>query len=99
MRRNRWSKKRIKAFNRNRYLLKRYHITSEDYEAMVKLQNGCGICGKIYIKKKYRIDHDHKTRKIRGLLCDKCNRGLGFFGDNISGLQKVLTYLKKNKSS
>ena len=75
-----------------------------DYEALSKAQGGrCAICGRKETIKNYlngnsrrlAIDHDHKTDKIRGLLCGKCNRGLGLFRDNIDFLQKAVRYLKK----
>lgn len=45
--------------------------------------------------KKPQVDHDHNTNKIRGLLCSRCNMGLGFFDDSIEGLTKAINYLKK----
>jgi hypothetical protein len=42
------------------------------------------------------IDHCHNTGKVRGLLCDHCNKGLGLFKDNIDYLNKAIEYLKYN---
>jgi hypothetical protein len=56
----------------------------------------CKICGKpeTAINKKYLcIDHDHGTLKVRGLLCDNCNKGLGCFKDDIEALKKAIEYL------
>lgn len=39
--------------------------------------------------------HDHKTGKIRGLLCRACNHGLGNFLDSIENLEEAINYLKK----
>ena len=50
----------------------------------------CCICGSI---KKLHIDHCHKNKKFRGLLCNKCNAGIGFFEDNIQKLQNAISYL------
>ncbi len=41
------------------------------------------------------IDHDHKTHKIRNLLCNNCNTGLGLFNDDILVLSSAIDYLKK----
>jgi hypothetical protein len=40
------------------------------------------------------VDHDHKTGKVRGLLCDNCNNGLGKLGDNIESLKAMVIYLE-----
>lgn len=82
---------------RRRYNLKyNFGITPEDYEDMLTDQNGgCAICGVASTRRRLDIDHDHETGKVRGLLCEKCNRGLGFFKDNIETLKKVIKYLTK----
>lgn len=89
--RNKLKKKRLNS--RRLYLTKKYGLSVEQYENMVLARNGCDICHKVYKQKYYHIDHDHKTGKVRGLLCAKCNRALGYFGDNIAGLQKAIDYL------
>jgi uncharacterized Zn finger protein (UPF0148 family) len=75
-----------------------YGLTVEQYDAMLMEQNYvCAICNKSE-KSSTRgvlfIDHDHKTGKVRGLLCDSCNRGLGYFYDNKSFLHNAIEYLK-----
>lgn len=59
----------------------------------------CKICGihQDELIKKLVVDHDHNTGIVRGLLCDKCNRGLGHFDDNINKLLNAIEYLKNNK--
>jgi len=42
------------------------------------------------------VDHDHKTGKIRGLLCKRCNVGMGYFKDDPSILKKAVRYLEEN---
>lgn len=41
-------------------------------------------------------DHDHETGALRGMLCTKCNNGIGALGDNVSGLERALAYLRKH---
>jgi len=82
-----------------RYELKSlYGITVEQYEAMLELQNGvCAICGGINTRKlKLAVDHDHDTGKVRGLLCDRCNRGIGLLRDS-NNITNALKYLEENK--
>lgn len=59
---------------RNQHLMGLYGISSEEYEEMFKSQGGvCAVCGKPPIKTRLAVDHDHVTKKIRGLLCSRCN--------------------------
>jgi len=85
--------------------LKAYGITLEEYENMLKYQNGvCKICSKPETKGRGKdkatlaVDHCHDTGKVRGLLCSSCNRGLGFFGDSLLLLNKAADYLNENSS-
>lgn len=75
-----------------------YGITTEDYNRMLLEQNGvCKICGRTEThakKKKFNIDHNHITGKVRGLLCNRCNVGLGKFKDDIEILKKAIGYLQ-----
>ena len=50
-------------------------------------------------EKEFFIDHDHTTKKVRGLLCLWCNTVIGFAKDNIETLKNAITYLKKHKQS
>jgi hypothetical protein len=45
-------------------------------------------------RKQFPVDHDHKTGKIRGILCDSCNRGIGIFKDDVNKLNEAIQYLK-----
>jgi len=78
-------------------LLKKFNITEEDYNQLFEKQgHGCAICGSNFSKGKYsnfNVDHNHKTGEVRGLLCGNCNRGIGYFKDNIKTLEKAIHYL------
>lgn len=82
---------------RRAFLRQAHGLTFEAYAAMMTAQNNrCGICG---TKRKpgdryLHVDHDHQTGALRGLLCDKCNSGLGHLGDNIAGIRRALAYLE-----
>jgi hypothetical protein len=56
----------------------------------------CAICEEILPQntKHIHVDHCHKTNITRGLLCAHCNKGLGFFKDDISNLEKAISYLR-----
>jgi superfamily II helicase len=82
-------------------VLKRlYGISIEEYERLlVKQKYCCAIC-KVKVTKLNKslcVDHDHKTGKIRGLLCENCNNGLGGFRDNIKFLQVAQQYLRRQE--
>lgn len=76
-----------------------YGITPEDYDQMFKSQRGkCAICrssdtGQVG-KRFLCVDHDHKTGKVRGLLCHRCNRGLGLLNDSLKNVETAVRYLK-----
>lgn len=87
---------------RNRELRK-YGITFEDQQRMYVEQGGkCAICGReIFLfgsskKDTAHVDHDHLTGRVRGLLCQECNTGLGKFRDSIPYLESAIQYLKHN---
>lgn len=69
------------AKQKRRYKLKhKYGITEEVYNRMFEQQNGkCKVCMRQELLK---IDHNHKTGEIRGLLCDRCNLAIGLFRDD-----------------
>lgn len=72
--------------------LKKYGITLEEWKQILERQgNACAICGDR--KAKLVIDHSHKTNKVRGLLCNQCNTGLGCFKDNRRSLRNAELYL------
>jgi len=72
-------------------------ITFEQYKAIYSNNPKCYICSRKQTSKKLCIDHDHKTGKVRGLLCNKCNRALGLFQDSSKLLKKAVRYLENKK--
>lgn len=71
----------------------------EDYENLLHEQNSaCAICGinAEEIGRKLIIDHNHDTLQVRGLLCWRCNSGLGFFRDEQALLAMAIDYLRKH---
>lgn len=84
-------------------IAKRETTTVEELLELYKLQKGeCAICHtpyKVETISKQRglyVDHCHSSGKVRGLLCKKCNSGLGMFNDNIDTLNEAIFYLNKN---
>ncbi|RUT24076.1 hypothetical protein C0V97_12350 [Asaia sp. W19] len=75
--------------------LRRYGLTIPDYHQKLKAQHyGCAICGQSdFGGLRLSIDHDHQTGAVRGLLCSRCNVGLGHFSDNPEVLIKAADYL------
>jgi hypothetical protein len=77
-----------------RRLLVDYGITPDDYERMRREQNDlCKICKRPSEERKFNVDHDHKTGKVRGLLCAACNRGIGFLQDSADIALSAAKYL------
>lgn len=76
----------------------RYGLTKPDFDLMWARQQGlCKICTNPLNLglRGYSIDHNHQTGQVRGLLCNKCNTGLGLFNDNPVSLQNAITYLNE----
>ena len=85
--------------SKNNYLKKCYGITLEQYNEMLIKQNGvCAICcEKDPNFDNLAVDHDHKTNKVRGLLCHLCNRALGMFKDDGIRIKNAIIYLNAKK--
>lgn len=100
-----WRIKNPNSFKNTR-LKKHYGITIDEYNLMLKKQNNlCDICEqpetaafkKTKKIKNLSIDHDHKNKKIRSLLCNKCNCLIGYARESIELLEKAIQYLKRHK--
>lgn len=79
-------------------LKSKFGMTLEAYEALKAEQDGkCAICksDKPGGRGDWHVDHDHRTDKVRGLLCLGCNVGLGNFKDDPLKLEAAARYLRK----
>lgn len=85
----------INERSRRHHFEYRYGITKEEALALiVAADNKCQICKGIFTKENpAHIDHDHKTKRVRGVLCRTCNNGIGFFKDDIELLKVAISYL------
>lgn len=80
----------------NEYLKeRRYKINQLEFDQFLEKQGGkCAICNsKFKNTKDTHIDHCHDSSKVRGLLCNLCNTGLGQFDDNVSYMENAILYL------
>src|SRR5258707_5888802 len=94
----RW-KPEIKARHcatQRRTTLRNYGLTEADYQVLYDGQQGqCPVCKTElkYRAKATNIDHDHRTKRVRGILCTNCNNGLGRFKDDPIRLLAAIKYL------
>lgn len=93
--------------NRRRWNLENlYGLTVEGYDQMLANQGGvCAICGngeptahgRTGTQFRLAVDHDHETGRVRGLLCQKCNRSIGLLDDDVDLLKRAIDYLQKGR--
>ena len=98
---NYWIKNKTKLLiNKTQYNLnRRYGLTEDQYNKMLSDQNySCKVCNKhkSNFKRNLTVDHCHKTNKIRGLLCNGCNTGLGQLKEDTKIMQKLIEYIKEH---
>jgi len=92
---------KVRANRRWNDLKRKHGVTKEEYEWMLKSQDGkCAICGTTQpdnagVKSTMCVDHDHVTGKNRGLLCNRCNRVLGLMLDSPELFRHAAAYLDK----
>ncbi len=91
--------------DRRRKRLSEKKVSEKDYREMMEKQNGvCAICGRLESTHKrgrvnpdrLSVDHCHKTGKVRGLLCGRCNRAIGLLRDNPALCRAAATYLERH---
>ena len=89
-----------KACSKDSIISKKYNINLKEYNLLLKKQEyKCAICKTITPggpSNEFVVDHCHLTEKVRGLLCNHCNTGLGKLGDTIESLERAINYLKSN---
>jgi hypothetical protein len=91
-RRKEISKKALLKFR----LRTKYGLTVEQYERMLtKQNNACAICKGPNGQRAWNVDHNHRTGRVRGLLCTPCNIALGAVDDNPAILKGMIAYLKR----
>lgn len=89
--------------NRESHLRRMFGLTLDDYDAMLKAQDGvCAICKEQEtctrngVVKHLAVDHDHKTGKVRGLLCQHCNQLFGHARESVAILRAAIAYLERS---
>jgi hypothetical protein len=83
-------------------LKKKFGLTPDEFMAMKDAQNGCcKICKELLTAGKGGsvVDHCHKTERIRGLLCNGCNSGIGWFKEAPERLIAAIAYLEDNNAN
>jgi hypothetical protein len=97
---------RTAATKRKFNLAKNYGLTVAEYDALLRSQGGvCAVCGKGEPNAHGRtgkqfalaVDHCHGTGKVRGLLCQKCNRAIGLLGDDPVLMRRAISYLLRHR--
>ena len=72
----------------------KYGVTPETVAKMAEEQDfSCGICAVKFKDDNYHLDHNHENGRVRGLLCNKCNLGIGLLGDNAQRVLAAAHYL------
>lgn len=98
------SKPEVILHERGRYLKNKYGITFDDYENLFAAQGGvCAVCKRpetIVIGNHINnlaVDHDHRTGKIRGLLCFACNTAIGQLDENPDRMRTLAIYIEEHR--
>lgn len=96
--RDQWG--RTAESRRREHLRRTFGITPEDYGVMLARQDGlCAVCRRPETDSaqgRFHVDHDHETGALRALLCDRCNRGIGYLQDSPALLRAAADYLERN---
>jgi len=72
-------------------------LTVEQYDAMYRAQSGrCAICRRRQAGRRLSVDHSHKTKRLRALLCSRCNHAIGLLRDDPSIVRSAADYLEEH---
>lgn len=94
-RRTRETVRRLYGNSRHYHLRQRYGLSAREVEMLKAAQGGvCAVCGE---RAAVHVDHDHETRRVRGILCESCNGFLGAFGDDPVLLRAAIGYLERRR--
>lgn len=80
------------------YREQKYGISQAEWNALLEKQNyGCAICGRTTEtgRRNLSVDHDHVTGRVRGILCQNCNAGIGHFRDDVDLVRTAVQYLER----
>ena len=90
------SKLRLHGNSRHYHLSQKYGIGEERVRQLIEDQGGaCKICRE---RPADQVDHDHRTGRVRGILCGGCNAGLGQFGEDVDVIRRAIAYLERWKA-
>jgi hypothetical protein len=98
-----WTKanpKKVRVIRRRGKIKQKYGISTEEYHVMyIEQGKVCAICKLAHDRRPMNIDHCHKTGKVRGLLCDKCNLAIGLLNDDADLVNNLEGYLREGAVS
>ena len=94
------TKEVTRLIKRDQELRRYYGINLKKLKELITSQGGiCQLCDRVFDGStknlKPHVDHDHKNGRVRGILCHRCNSGLGCFDDSLERLQRAIDYLRK----
>ena len=87
---------------RDAHLRRTFGISAAEFDAMLAVQGGCcAVCGveQTTDGRAFRVDHDHETGRVRGLLCHSCNVAIGLLKDDVVVLAQAIAYLERARQS
>jgi len=94
-------RKRNREYCKEYDLHRHYNLTKIEFEKILIDQNfKCAICNEILVPgKQTHIDHCHNSMKVRGILCHRCNTGIGLFKESIYNLKEAIKYIEKHEKN